>query len=110
MVIYNNDNQHIIDNKWIKGECKMEENTKEIWRAIVKLAVEQARCITDDQKALEVKSLYKQWEAQIGKVLNIGEYIQHENKQQKRYHLKKNEILEHHYRRYLPAKNFLLPP
>lgn len=58
----------------------MNEETKEIWRAIVKLAVEQARGITDDQKALEIKSLYKQWEAQIGKVLNVGEYVQHENK------------------------------
>ena len=52
----------------------------EKWRAIVSLAIKQARMITDDQEALEVKSLYKQWECQLGKELNIGEYIQCEDK------------------------------
>ena len=58
----------------------MDDNTKELWKAIVRLAVDQARSITDDQKALTVKSLYKQWEKQIGNMLNVGEYIQYENK------------------------------
>lgn len=52
----------------------------EKWRAIVSLAIKQARMITDDQEALEVKSLYKQWECQLGKELTIGEYIQFEDK------------------------------
>lgn len=51
----------------------------DIWRAIVALAVKQARMITDDQEALTVKALYKQWTEQIGKQLNVGEYIQYEN-------------------------------
>ena len=58
----------------------MDDNTKELWKAIVRLAVDQARNITDDQKALTVKSLYKQWEKQIGNILNVGEYIQYEDK------------------------------
>lgn len=52
----------------------------DIWLAVVKLAVERARTITDDQKALEVKVLYKQWLKQIGKQLEVGEYVQHEDK------------------------------
>ena len=52
----------------------------EIWAAIVRLAVKQARQITDDTQALEVKCLYKTWDKQIGKQLNVGEYIQHEGK------------------------------
>ena len=40
----------------------------------------KARTITDDQKALEVKVLYKQWSKQIGKQLEVGEYVQHEDK------------------------------
>lgn len=51
----------------------------EKWRAIFSLAVKQARQIVNDQDALEVKCLYKQWEKQLDKQLNVGEYIQHEN-------------------------------
>ena len=58
----------------------MDDNIKELWKAIVRLAVDQARSITDDQKALTVKSLYKQWEKQIGNMLDVGEYIQYEDK------------------------------
>lgn len=58
----------------------MDDNIKELWKAIVRLAVDQARNITDDQKALTVKSLYKEWNAQLGKTLNVGEYVQHEDK------------------------------
>lgn len=52
----------------------------DVWKAIVKLAVDKARAITDDQKALEVKALYKEWNKQIGKQLEVGEYVQYENK------------------------------
>lgn len=49
----------------------------ELWAAMMKMAVKQARQITDDQEALEVQVLYKQWDKQIGKQLNVGEYVQH---------------------------------
>ena len=52
----------------------------DVWKAIVKLAVDRARAISDDQKALEVKVLYKEWSKQIGKQLEVGEYVQHEDK------------------------------
>ena len=50
---------------------------EQIWAAIMKLAVKQARQITDDKEALSVKVLYKQWNKQIGKTLQVGEYINH---------------------------------
>lgn len=52
----------------------------DMWRAVINLAVKQARQITDDQEALELQILYKTWEQQIGKQLNVGEYVQHEGK------------------------------
>ena len=52
----------------------------DMWRAIINLAVKQARQITDDQEALELQILYKSWDQQIGKQLNVGEYVQHEGK------------------------------
>lgn len=52
----------------------------DIFRALVKLAVMQARLITDDQDALEVKCLYKEFDKQIGNTLNAGEYVQHEDR------------------------------
>ena len=52
----------------------------DILLAIVRLVVNSARTITDDQKALEVKVLYKQWSKQIGKQLEVGEYVQYEDK------------------------------
>ena len=51
---------------------------EEIFRAIVRMAVQQARAITDDAKALEVQALYKDWTKQIGKDLTVGEYINYE--------------------------------
>lgn len=48
---------------------------EQIWTAIMKLAVKQARQITDDEEALQVQCLYKQWDKQIGKTLQVGEYI-----------------------------------
>lgn len=50
----------------------------DIWAAVIRLAVKQARLIENDQEALEVKSLYKEWNKQIGNMLNAGEYVQHE--------------------------------
>lgn len=52
----------------------------DMWRAIINLAVKQAKQITDDQEALELQILYKSWNQQIGKQLNVGEYVQHEGK------------------------------
>lgn len=52
----------------------------ELWAAMLKMALKQARAITDDQEALSVQCLYKEWNKQIGKQLNVGEYIQHEGK------------------------------
>ena len=58
----------------------MNEDNRNIYAAIIKMAVKTARAITDDQEALAVKCLYKQWEKQIGRQLEVGEYVQH-NKQ-----------------------------
>ena len=55
-------------------------NFNELWAAMLKMALKQARAITDDQEALSVQCLYKEWNKQIGKQLNAGEYIQHEGK------------------------------
>lgn len=48
---------------------------EQIWTAIMKLAVKQARQVTDDAEALSLQVLYKQWDKQIGKTLQVGEYI-----------------------------------
>lgn len=53
---------------------------EEVFRALIKFAVKEARKITNDEEALEVKCLYKQWDMQIGNRLEVGEYIQHNNK------------------------------
>lgn len=50
---------------------------EQIWAAIMKLAVKQARQVTDDAEALSLQVLYKQWNKQIGKTLQVGEYINH---------------------------------
>ena len=52
-------------------------NNNDIYRAIVKMAIKQARQITDDQEALAVKCLYKNWSKQLGRELTVGEYVQH---------------------------------
>ena len=54
--------------------------TEEQLRQIIRLAVKQARQITDNAEALEVKFLYKEFEAQIGRDLTVGEYIQYNDK------------------------------
>ena len=45
--------------------------------AIMKLAVKQARQVQDDAEALSLQILYKQWNRQVGKELQVGEYINH---------------------------------
>ena len=52
---------------------------KDVFRMLVKMAVKQARQITDDTEALKVKMLYKQWDKQIDKPLEVGEYIQYQD-------------------------------
>ena len=52
------------------------DDIKEILAAVIKLAVKQAREITDDAEALEVQYLYKTWDKQLGKELQVGEYVQ----------------------------------
>lgn len=54
--------------------------TDDVLRQIIRLAVKQARQITDDAEALEVKYLYKEFEAQIGRDLAVGEFIQYNDK------------------------------
>ena len=51
---------------------------EQIWAAIMKLAVKQARQITDDKEALEVQVLFKDWDKQIGRELTVGEYINYD--------------------------------
>ena len=51
---------------------------EQIWTAIMKLAVKQARQVTDDTEALSLQILYKQWDNQIGKTLKVGEYINYD--------------------------------
>ena len=47
----------------------MANNNNDIYRAIVKMCIKQARQITDDQEALAVKCLYKNWSKQLGREL-----------------------------------------
>ena len=42
-------------------------NNNDIYRAIVKMCIKTARQITDDQEALAVKCLYKNWSKQLGR-------------------------------------------
>lgn len=58
----------------------MDKDIENILLAVIRLAVKQARQVTDDQEALSIKKLYKQWDKQMGKTLNVGEYIQHGNR------------------------------
>lgn len=53
------------------------DNFNDILAAVIKLAVKQAREITDDARALEVQCLYKSWDKQLGKELQTGEYVQY---------------------------------
>ena len=49
-------------------------------RLIIQTAIKYARNITNDQEALEIKMLYKEFMAQIGKPLAVGEYVQYGDK------------------------------
>lgn len=53
---------------------------EELFRALIKIAVKVAREVSDDQEALQMKSLYKQFDKQIGRALEVGEYIQYGDK------------------------------
>ena len=48
---------------------------KDIFRILVKMAVKQARTITDDEEALGVQLLYPRWK--IGKEYEVGQYVQY---------------------------------
>ena len=52
----------------------------EMIRQIIKYAVSNARQIKDDTEALNVKFLFKEFDAQIGKPLEVGEFIQYNDK------------------------------
>lgn len=52
----------------------------ELIRQIIQYAVKNARDITEDTEALEVKFLYKEFDAQIGRNLEAGEFIQYQDK------------------------------
>ena len=49
----------------------------ELLRQIIQFAVKGARQVTDDKEALEIRFLYKEFDAQIGRELTVGEYIQY---------------------------------
>lgn len=51
----------------------------EIMKILVKMAIKQAKTITDDQEALEVKILFPDFKSKVGKELKVGEYIQYED-------------------------------
>ncbi len=53
---------------------------EETIRLIIQTAIKYARNLTNDQDALEVKILYKEFNSQIGKPLAVGEYVQHNDK------------------------------
>lgn len=49
-------------------------------RLIIQSAVKYARSVANDQEALIIKMLYKEFMAQIGKPLAVGEYVQYNDK------------------------------
>lgn len=49
----------------------------ELLRQIIQIAVKSARQIVNDEEALEVSFLYKEFDKQIGRELTVGEYIQY---------------------------------
>lgn len=52
----------------------------ELLRKIIQVAVKGARQIVNDEEALEVSFLYKEFDKQIGRELTVGEYIQYNDK------------------------------
>lgn len=50
-------------------------NNEEIFRILIRMAIKQAKTITDDEEALEVQLLYPRWK--IGKEYEVGQYVQY---------------------------------
>ena len=55
-------------------------DNNELLRQIIQSAIKYARQIDDDAEALNVKFLYKEFDKQIGRTLDVGEYIQYNDK------------------------------
>ena len=55
-------------------------DNNELLRQIIQSAVKYARQIADDTEALNIKFLYKEFNKQIGRTLNVGEFIQYNDK------------------------------
>ena len=55
-------------------------DNNELLRQIIQSAIKYARQIADDTEALNVKFLYKEFDKQIGRTLDVGEYIQYNDK------------------------------
>ena len=55
----------------------MSEEFIELWKAMVKLASILAKEISNDGDALQVKALYPQWEACIGREVKAGQYMRY---------------------------------
>ena len=55
-------------------------NNNELLRQIIQSAIKYARQIADDTEALNVKFLYKEFDKQIGRTLEVGEFIQYNDK------------------------------
>jgi hypothetical protein len=53
---------------------------EEVIRLVIQSAIKYARNLTNGQEALEVQLLYKEFMAQIGKPLEVGEFIQYNDK------------------------------
>lgn len=53
---------------------------EEVIRLVIQTAIKYARNLTNDQEALEVKLLYKEFSSQIGRPLEVGEFIQYNDK------------------------------
>ena len=55
----------------------MDNQFLELWKAMVKLASILAKEISNDGDALQVKALYPQWEACIGREVKAGQYMRY---------------------------------
>lgn len=55
-------------------------DNNELLRQIIQSAIKYARQIADDAEALNIKFLYKEFDKQIGRTLDVGEYIQYNDK------------------------------
>lgn len=51
--------------------------SEDIIRQIIQYAVDKARAVTDDEEAFYLRVLYKEFDKQIGRQLEVGEYIQY---------------------------------